>query len=353
MNRTALFVCEAGDSASAYYRADLPAKALRLKGWKVGVTSEVLQREDGLMLGFDDEGVFEPTRFVVCRRMLGPDGVPIDCSRMFADARKTGQRIIVDLDDDCWHVPPWNPAHGHMTAAQLKMWETDMANADAVTVTTDALGNSVMNHVPDAHVWYVRNGIHTESFLPINVEQREPLRLGWLGTTGHRGADLADIRKALYAGLGDKLGKVEFWHLGYRPEHKPIGAILPDMPVVTKSVDWMEAYYLPDMLRLIDVAIIPQKACQFADARSAATGLALAAAGVPFAASMTPEYKRLWGQGIGYPGDDWEAAIEVLTAPEYAPVRADIRIAGLAAVRKHWDYQTTVEDWEAAFNGID
>lgn len=358
MNRNVLFVSEntpGKDAPSAYYRCTLPSRALKGRGWNTATSHFLLQRDDGRLTGWDPQGpVYRTPHFIVCRHLSGPDEKPILSADMFRKARDNGQFVFMDLDDDYWNIPDWNPAKGTFTPEVMELWEQDMDACDGILVTTRGLAESVYEHTKTP-VYICRNGIDGKHFRPHRADEHAPIRLGWLSLTHWRARDLLTIKEAIYDTLAEKIGEVEFWHIGYKSDNPPIGAILPQLPVVTKSLDWVPMEYLGVTLDEIDVAIVPQLPNRFAESRSTTTGMILAAMGIPFAATPTGPYRDLWRIGVGYPAEDYETwcqAIRILTEEPYREVRREMRTAGLQAANSLLSINATVKDWEDVFNSV-
>lgn len=358
-----LFVGENGDSSCSYYRCILPAKGLHSLGWETFFTPYVYQIPDGRLAItmpvqgslFDREPIVWIPDIVVCRRMNGPDGKFWSSAHCFKEARKHGQKIFIDLDDDPWTLPTWNPAYGSMSKHDLSLWRGDMEAANGVIVTTPALAASVQNH-SNARVYVCRNSVDVTAYHNLWAERSNAnhvrTRLGWLGTLEYRQKDLEVVVPALQKALIDYAGEVEFWHIGKQSNRSILSVLGDNFPVPVIENDWVPISQLPFALEEIDCAIVPMLDHPFNYARSNVTGLALMAAGVPFVASQTPEYLDLWNKGGGYvvPNDmeTWEGAIRSLVSPETAGFRTDLTMSGLALVR-HYTPEIVAERYVKAF----
>lgn len=327
-----LFVGEVGDNPCRYYRCELPALGLTELGHNVIVDSLLVETDAGYLT---TRNVYGVPAVIVCRMMLGPNRQPISSAPLFRRARAAGQRVFMDLDDDVWHLPEWNPARSNITAETLAVWVEDANASNGVIVSTPELANIVRPKV-DVPVLVCENGIDVRDYEPSYVEH-DPLRLGWVGVQAFRYPDVETVLPNVQEMLGrvyverlvkERKGDVEFWHLGTRPDdiHS----------IAANSRPWVPLAELPRQLRDIDVAIVPSLHVPFNDARSPTTGLALCAAGIPFVATPTPAYRRLWNSGAGYLADspeEWDAALRVLTEPEYRDARDSMRTYGLTVAR--------------------
>jgi len=361
-NRRVLFIAEAGDSSCAYYRAQLPAKGLRQLGWTVDVASSLVELPDGCITGFDQRlGLLPVPQFMICRRINEPvpgtisdSGSYASIKNMVRKARKRGQIVFIDLDDDSWNLPEHNPAYGNMTKYEMDLWAEDMYECNGVIVSTAALATSVLIHT-DINAVVCRNGIDKNLYKYTANATDRPLRLGWCGTLDYRGRDLQTIVESLRELLAGRFGEVEFWHVGdVSTLSKPLDiydVLGPDFPVQIRSVPWVPISRLALSLASVDVAVVPMEETRFNSARSNVTGLALCAAGVPFAyPQWHEEYDILWRQGAGYPMMD-NVVPNVLVDKEYESVRHDMRSAGLAVAANHnpantaMQYTKVFEQW--------
>lgn len=357
-----LFITEHGDSASSWVRANVPGKGLAKRGWTTCLSSVMFQDDDGLIRGAapakDGNGLgpLPPTKYVVLRRINDLNGNQTRMVKLMERAKRAGQRLFWDLDDDPWSLPEWNPAHGEIRPKQLQYWEKDMQAADGILVTTPALGMSTADHIKHVPVFVCANGVDLDDFEPeVGDIENDPLRLGWIGTVDYRGRDFAIIVDALREALADCWGEVEFWHHGARyPLLDSIHALLgPRFPVQVREVPWLPLQAMNHHMSHLDAALIPQEDHPFNNARSATTGIKLMAAGVPFVASSRPSYDTLWRQGGGYAIENdygtWLQSIRMMIAPEYKAARRDIRTSGLLLARARYGCDSVAEDWEKAF----
>lgn len=358
--RSVLFITEAGDSSSSWARAHVPGKGLAKKQWQVCLTHMQFAHPNGLIAGAapakDGKGLgaLPITKHIVMRRMNDINGKLAQMKGDIIKARNAGQRVYIDLDDDPWNVPEWNPAHGNLTDKEMHRWEQDMKECDGILVTTPALGLSVADHVGSVPVYVCPNGVDVESYVPNREWPHDPFRLGWIGTLDYRGHDLREIAVGpLREALDGLFGQVEFHHYGADLKKGSIHDLLgPRFPVQVREFPWVPMTKVPEILPQLDAAIIPQVKHPFNSARSAHTGLQMCAAGVPFVASATEPYLELWRQGGGYgisndPGT-WAQSIRMLVSEETRAAATDIRTAGLMLAQVYKPERIAVE-WEKAF----
>jgi glycosyltransferase involved in cell wall biosynthesis len=198
------------------------------------------------------------------------------------------------------------------------------------------------------------NGVDVERYAPYTGWPHDPFRLGWIGTLGFRGHDLSEVAVGpLREALDGLFGKVELWHMGADLSKGSIHDLLgPKFPVQVREFPWVTMEKVPEMLPELDAAIIPQVNHPFNQARSAVTGLQMAAAGVPFVASATDPYKELWRLGAGYAIDNspgtWAQSIRMLVSEETRAAATDIRTAGFIIAAAHKPERVAAQ-WEKVF----
>ena len=358
------------DSALRYFRGEIPAKGLRQFGWRADVETLVIcEREgtDGRFLPWDgkhqprearpDVMVLRTTNdFSMAFDTLGNGSLPDDVTR----AQDAGQRIVLDIDDDLWNIPEWSIAHaataGDTPQVELAMIEKLMGMVDGVSVSTPRIAQVVADRVPDARVAVLRNGIDLKDFSPHEPTEGRRLRVGWMGGAKMHGPHLRQILPALDALSGLD---VEFIHMGWVEESAPESETLANeirhaAPGVTLGwMDWMDYSVLRRALAHIDIGLIPRVPSEFNEGQSSSSGMAYAAAGIPFLVAPSAEYARLAEHGAGticYTLDDWRSGLEMLaTNTRYR----EARIAeGYRAVAMHCGVAGVGADWHDFLTGL-
>lgn len=303
--------------AQVHYRANLMASGLIDLGHEARVWPASFEAEDHTIRGWDPptgEYDRQPAQVLVMRLY-----VPPPAGELFVRARRAGQVVAFDIDDDIWAFPDWNPtlaavrsdpAQRDLNAACVQV---NMACADVVVAATPSLAQvcaRVLDTIkePDVPVAYIRSPVLCSPSAPlISV----PPRVGWMGTWAYRGRDLAMIEPALRGALADERGVLR--HLGRDRGEPPLPVFLTALdpagrepPYAVHEHDWADITELPHLIRGVDLGVIPAEPHRFNLSRSGTTGLAFAACGVPYIASPTPEYQHLFDQGVGLVADDLE-----------------------------------------------
>lgn len=320
-----------------HYRAVLMAKGLNELGEDATVWPASYEADDGTLRGFDPEGKHRdlmPPHVVVTRFMTAPS-----VAELFLRARRAGQIVAVDLDDDLWAFPEWNPKvkdrfNEEATTIDTFAVQANMAAADVVVAATPTLGETVMAVLdtmgePDVPVAVVRSPV--ELATPATYHHRPGAAwVGWCGNWAYRGHDLSMIAPTLAKVLP---GRGVLRHLGRSRDEPPLPVFLELPPYPISERDWCDITELPRHLAELDLAVVPAEDHRFNRARSATTGLALAAVGVPFVASPLPEYEHLALEGIGMTAstpEEWADELDWLL--DDPPMRQDIGAAARYAV---------------------
>jgi hypothetical protein len=268
-------------------------------------------------------------------------------------AQKMGQKIVVDVDDwfDGLAVtnrayqatdPQKSPDNNREIYAQIIM------QADAVITSTPFLFDYYA--AKRDNVFMVRNGIDIERWKPRTPRMNHRLRLGWVGATPWRSADLETLSPFLGRYLIDR--KIGFHHSGHTENGAPLANRqlgIPDNISRTLPLVPIDSY--PQLFAPIDIGIIPLNNIPFNHAKSFIKGLEYAAAGVPFISSYSPEYKFLADKGIGrvaYTAEDWIYHMDELRITQ---IRKD-EIGHNLEMLKDFSMDKRGDDWDATFRVI-
>jgi hypothetical protein len=336
--RTVCFGGEGKAQAGRYFRADLPAKAIGLYGWRAETaqyplfpqTEAGLKRYGPMIRGWDGENQRRPRRpcSIVTIRIM--DDVVVDpvtqkaainykMDSMAADitrAREAGQIVLYDVDDDIWHLPEWSPAAMAMhklmpnvRACDLDVVDANIRSCDGVLVSTPYLKKVVEAEGFGVPVYLMRPGIDSSVYLPKSKDR--PLRVGWMGSMSHHLQHLRTMQVALAA-----LPKynAEFLHMGWLPGDRS-DVLLEELVCRKGQMRWGDIASVPEMLRHVDIGLIPRVPTTFNESQSVTSGLQYAASGTPFLVSPSEEYSRLEELGAGKvcrTVPDWRQGIEDL-----------------------------------------
>lgn len=209
--------------------------------------------------------------------------------------QRHGIAVVVEVDDDFHAIHPRNQAYVwcHPKSSPDRNYlhlERACHHADLVTVSTPALARRYGRH---GRVAVVPN------YLPrawMNVHpEREPgkVRVGWSGTVESHPTDLQQTGGAV-ARIARGREDVEIVCVGTGvgvANHLQIESV--------KASGWVSIEAYPAAMAQVDVGIVPLDQSPFNEAKSWLKGLEFAAAGTPFVASPTQQYRALADAGIG------------------------------------------------------
>jgi len=209
--------------------------------------------------------------------------------------RKKGVVIVNDIDDWYWGLGPGNLAYyaSHPRAhpnENTDHYRKTLAVSDAVITSTPYLAKRLSQFVASDKIHIMENHVELDKFTPHVHEEEDRPTVGWIGSTAHRTSGDLDILKSLYRTIG-----TEGWryhhsgHVGYHPHFYDVVGLGKDdvtilLPVPPERLD--------DLMRF-DIGVVPIRKSPFNESKSWIKGIEYAAAGIPFVASDSGEYKRL------------------------------------------------------------
>lgn len=327
----------------AYYRQVLPCALLSSMGYDALVGQPRPYEPMGIGLAKDDGGLFGFDINVY--KLLMHQSVP----QLFQTMQTKGQVVIVDIDDFHFDMHEQNIAHSatnpHTNPENNRMWyEIGIRQADAITVSTAFLANFYGRRCRDVRL--VRNAVEVERFSP--VYQPEKPVYGWLGGTLWRSGDLELLSEWLPGFVADH--GVTVHHAGHIPGDPKHFAVRAGLKAVQTS-GMQTIGNVPQMLENFHVGLVPLARNSFNAAKSYLKGLEYVAAGIPFIATPTEEYRILHAAGIGRLAntpDEWrDHATELLDH--------DLRVSEAARqreiARKHYDISGMGQAWATAICG--
>lgn len=299
-----------------------------------------------------------PCDVVVLQRYMNA-GLPQE----IAKAREAGQVVINDVDDYFDGLPESNRAfwtthpdsatrargklrfdldrepnrqevRAHIRACEgcqeaprenREHYRAILAAGDAIFASTAFLYDRMSEL--GRPVYLLRNAIDLDRFQRRAIRTiRSPVAT-WYGALGFRAAGDFDILRGCLSPFLRADPERRFIHGGSTGEQDRIrmmsrfGLEGLDEQVGTRL--GVPVSRVQDLLEGVDVSLVPLEDCDFNQAKSALKGLESAAAGVPFIASPTSEYKW-FDQGIlASTTQEWCDALESLCDPAIRQVLAD------------------------------
>jgi glycosyltransferase involved in cell wall biosynthesis len=270
-------------------------------------------------------------------------------------AKSMGQKIVVDLDDHMEGLAKSNLAY-HMTSAEKNPQNNRehyfkiIESADALITSTPFLQDFYRNKHPEKPVYLIRNGIDIDRWKMRNDHSRHLPTYGWVGATPWRSGDL-EILDPLF-GKFLKDNHVKFHHSGSIKNAPSVDAQIGIDKSIFSHEPMKPIFSYPELFRKIDVGIVPLTDIDFNHAKSFIKGLEYAAAGVPFIASPSPEYKILSEAGVGRIAntpEEWVEHAKELIDPK---VRKEEREKNRDIVSSQFSMKQRGKDWEEVFDEI-
>lgn len=333
---------------SGHYRCALPARALAAAGHETfvgGLLSHNQAVELGVRTWADGENHFDLDVLVLQRLMWDdlPDRV--------AECVAHGLVILNDVDDFFGGLDPSNRAF-HTSS---KSWNSEtnrehyartIARSTATTASTPFLADRYAR----SRSLLVRNAIDAESWLyaPESAEKT----IGWVGALPWRSGDVETLRgilgpfcerhgfRAVHAGhldgIRDPITAEEIPSFAER-----VG--LDEGGVEKREMVPLAEY--PSLFGGLAIGLVPLAEKGFNEAKSAIKGMEYAAAGVPFVAQATSEYRWLAERGIGRVArrpKDWIRHLEALADPAVRAEEAErnrrlVEDLGIDWLRGAWE----------------
>jgi hypothetical protein len=344
-------VFPADTHGSSFYRLEEPARVARAEGLDVDVFVGDFMVHSSHDVGRvvctvrpQRKGDAEGYRLNEVQQDVAVFTRPAKASLLEAIAcmRRRGAAIVVDIDDDPSVIPPTHP-HYHefqpatSPALNWQHLESACAKADLVTCTTQALAD---RYAPHGRYQVLPNCI------PASILELERFSdgrtLGWAGDVSMHVGDM----RAPGAGVREALDRADGWRFAVvgaaRDIHEQLG--LREEPDDTGFVP-VDRYHRG--LGLLDVGIVPLADTPFNRAKSYLKGIEYAARGVPFVASPTPEYERLFSEGIGrlakWRSRDWKRELTALMIDE--SLRIESAMVAREVVAREHTYEVNAARW--------
>lgn len=247
-------------------------------------------------------------------------------------------RMILELDDDLWHVDGTSPvAHAFFSKpGVLANLEANIRAADAVTVTTEQLAAVVRQLNPDVHV--------IPNYLPAWLLEHERPRqdgmvtIGWGGSSTHA-MDVEEIGGQLRQIMNRNphtelhlMGSNYAKQLGVR-ERVRHSEWTTDVPAYWRAIDY-------------DVMLAPLRANVFNASKSPLRPLEAAMLGIPVIASDYGPYSQFVRHGeTGFlvkRDHEWGKALRALINDEEMRSEMGSNARKMAA---HWTIEGNVTQW--------
>ena len=244
-----------------------------------------------------DKGDHFDCDVVVMQRYMHKDAL-----RDMKEAIKNGQIIINDVDDWYWGLSPLNAAHRlsdpkNNPNENIEHYKEMIKNSTGVITSTPFLTEKMTK-------WNKNCVMHQNYVQMSTFKKRDHIRhdsgtpvVGWMGSTSHRSGDLHILR-----GLSSQISKMATWHHTGHIDIVGVPKFWDEIKVEAGMVTTTPFLPPTELGKGVnfDIGLVPLTSIHFNDAKSWIKGIEYAAAGVPFVASSSAEYRRLHEEyGIG------------------------------------------------------
>lgn len=338
-----------------YYRMVLPALALeQQRGWKVSDYQT-------LYIDTNKHKIVNPVADIYSFNRWSDDQFANDRSRLqlfLRDLSTTVETNVLTADCDDW-MPGMKAAHlEHQKSLTLdgKEYVASIESARSLaqmklysfiphlSVTTPLLYDKFKGK-PGRGVTVIPNYLHWPTWDGCDVTKEErPLTIGYYGGVHGHGKDVSILRGVIGPWLERNPG-VQFFVGGDYELHDIFG-IPEDRRQHHAAVAYTD---IPEIVKNIDVGIIPLSDNPFNRGKSWLKGLEMNACGIPVIASPLPSYEQWIEPGVnGFLAKrtkDWIKYLDALKDPE---LRKEM---GRKAREKAYEnrIQNHVDEWESFF----
>jgi glycosyltransferase involved in cell wall biosynthesis len=272
-----ILFCPAGEIASAWYRAMIPADTMCEQGLAVAHHTGRLDLSKAL-------------RYQVLWIQLATSKFLLTIAKT---AQKEGVKVVYDFDDAFWCIPDDNPAaQVYVDTKKNEVWEM-IEMADLVSVSTPALADRVRDRAK-GEVRVLPNMIPVAIWPQAKPHAPGVFRILYSGSPTHL-RDLQVAAPALRRVLERGEGKVKLVCFGQRPP-AALEGLSEDLIEMKDFVDF-QAY--PDALAKIgaDLMVSPLEVNEFNACKSAIKCLEAGGCGYPILTSPVGEYPVMKREG--------------------------------------------------------
>jgi len=235
-----IYFAQADFGGCGFYRILQPAAFLKF----------VRQHEVKIGFQFKLQELFDYDLIIFQRQYLPQ---VLESVKILRDHKK---KVVYEIDDDLWHVPPGNESRKYWQYDKIAAAESIMQACDAITTSTEPLAELLRRH--NENVYVIPNYIPEINPLP----KFDPvIRIGWSGSISHRVDFNSGITRALIDIKKKYKGKIELIFCGWIPDDL-VGHVTFYEPVPP-----MHYLYFLNELRL-HIGIIPCADIKFNECKS-------------------------------------------------------------------------------------
>lgn len=271
--------------------------------------------------------------------------------------KKMGLKVVYDLDDDLWSVPPYNPSY-HLLRGFLKGFDACGRMADVITVSTAHLKLEVQKAFGRTcpRVEVIENSMDFNYFRPIKDEYRrtknDQVILGWAGSDTHAG----DVNR-VFSLLPELMRefpelRIEIAGMKVPPTWSDFADRVKQryfIPVAEYASSWPSWQW--------DIALAPLEDNRFNRSKSSIKLLEAAAIGIPCVASDFGEYAKFCSSSkllkttvLASTATEWKEKLRALIRD--AALRKQIGDEMLYVAKERFHIANALKRWNGLFNEL-
>lgn len=176
--------------------------------WRTGGVLPYIHHADFEIIDISDTKIFDWTLFVGKSALILQRPFSSDHSQVITAAKNAGLKIILDLDDDLWAVPMWNPTYTMYKNCQASL-NTCFVLADEVWASTASIAESVRK--VNSNVLIIPNALNDYAFPVEGKRKYTPNRKAlWRGGSSHA-ADVEEYEDLLI----DRMNEHKDWEFTF------------------------------------------------------------------------------------------------------------------------------------------
>lgn len=264
---------------------------------------------------------------------------------ILTNARFTGAKLVLDIDDDPFSVDKNHPEYEYHKSHE-EMMRMEIGTAAHVIVSTEPLKKVVEKINPNVTV--IQNAIDRSIWdFPIKRHKSKRIRLGWIGSGSHM-ADRDVVKDAMHV-IMKKYPQVDFYHAGM--------CMVDGKDTREFSFKGTKGYEeYPEFLNSLklDIAIAPIKNTRFNRAKSNIKWLEHSMLKIPMVLSDVTPYSDSVTHGVdGFLAkttDDWVKYLSMLI--ESKELREKIGEAANKKVNEEWIIEKQLPKYAKLFQRL-
>lgn len=349
-----------------YYRVYTPAEALKGEKDVYGNDFNITICNENLADTDLDVGDFD---IVVFKQATAIDIL----LPLVKEAKTKGVKLVMDLDDNYWHIEEHNPAYEHVfanDAERLRYFTTAITFCDAVITSTEPLKAEVerqMKHY-DVHipVYVLPNTVNVNTFTWQKPRKADDVKIMWMGSVTHD-KDLEQIMEPLNELLNTHKNLTVHFAGGIRHEKVPeIFAKIDHKNIKRLGSFGGTPYWNHDKMTFpqflsehqFDIALAPLEDSVFNRSKSHIKWMESTTTGACVVASRVyPYYQPIKNRPTIEDGktgvlvkDDWYNTLDKLIREPKK--RRQLNREAVTSIHENWSIEAWKDEWKSVLNEI-